>query len=242
MYRRFITVLCFTPLLLAQSDSDRSFSWKQLPSNLLSDQKQIWTYPARAFTRRNIIPTMLFLGTTAALFTADPGEGKYFHTTNTFHTFNTALSGTNSSLAILAAPVAMYATGLFRGDSRLQQTALLSGEAVADSEILTTVLKAVDRRARPSSVSRSGNYWDTWTDGSSSSGSFPSGHTIAAFSVATVISRQYGTHHRWVPYIAYGAAILISFSRLTLSAHFTSDVFVGATLGYAISRFAVLHN
>jgi membrane-associated phospholipid phosphatase len=70
-------------------------------------------------------------------------------------------------------------------------------------------------------------------------GSFPSGHTIAAFSVATVISRRYG-NHKWVPYAAYGTAALIGFARITLSAHFMSDVFVGGVLGYSISRFAVL--
>jgi membrane-associated phospholipid phosphatase len=54
-----------------------------------------------------------------------------------------------------------------------------------------------------------------------------------------VIARRYG-NHRWVPYAAYGMAAVIGFSRLSLSAHFGSDVFVGAALGYSISRFTVL--
>jgi membrane-associated phospholipid phosphatase len=70
-------------------------------------------------------------------------------------------------------------------------------------------------------------------------GSLPSGHTIAAFSIATIVARRYG-NHRWVPYVSYGMAALVGFSRLTLSAHFVSDVFVGAALGYSVSRFAVL--
>jgi len=41
--------------------------------------------------------------------------------------------------------------------------------------------------------------------------------------------------------VAYGAAAAVGFSRMTLSAHYASDVFVGAALGYSISRFAVLH-
>jgi membrane-associated phospholipid phosphatase len=43
-----------------------------------------------------------------------------------------------------------------------------------------------------------------------------------------------------VPFLAYGAAGAIGFSRVTLSAHNVSDVFAGATLGFAISRFVVL--
>lgn len=71
-------------------------------------------------------------------------------------------------------------------------------------------------------------------------GGFPSGHTIAAFSVATVIARRYGKTHRWVPYLAYGLAATIGFSRVTTLAHFPSDVFLGAALDYSVSRFAVL--
>jgi membrane-associated phospholipid phosphatase len=38
----------------------------------------------------------------------------------------------------------------------------------------------------------------------------------------------------------YGMASAISFSRVTSSAHFPSDVFLGAALGYTITRFEVL--
>ena len=242
MRRLLFPMICFSPLLWAQGDLVRPVSWKELTPNIADDQKRIWTYPARAFKRQNIVPTVAFLATTAALLTADPGEGKYFRNTTSFHGFNQTFSSTNSSLLIAAVPISMYTAGFIKHDNKLRKTALLAGEAVADSEILTTVMKAVDRRARPNSFSTQGNYWDSWTDGSSTNGSFPSGHTIAAFSVATIISRQYGSNHRWLPYFAYGVATLIGFSRLSLGDHFTADVFAGAALGYAISRFAVLHN
>jgi membrane-associated phospholipid phosphatase len=115
---------------------------------------------------------------------------------------------------------------------------MLAGEAVADVELLSVVLKNATGRARPSEIPPGGNYGDSWFE-SRKHGSFPSGHTIAAFSVATIIARRYG-NHRWVPYAAYGLAAAIGFSRLTLSAHFPSDVFVGGALGYSVSRFTVL--
>jgi hypothetical protein len=91
------------------------------------------------------------------------------------------------------------------------------------------------------------NYRDTWFDSGGSwirgNGSVASGHTIAAFPVATIVARRYGNRQygkRWVPYVSHGLASVVEFSRLTLSSHFTSDVFMGAALGYSISRFTVL--
>jgi len=69
--------------------------------------------------------------------------------------------------------------------------------------------------------------------------SFPSGHALMSFSVATVFARRYRQHH-WVPYVAYGLASVISFSRVTTGAHFPSDVFIGAALGYVIARYDVV--
>ena len=57
--------------------------------------------------------------------------------------------------------------------------------------------------------------------------------------MATVIASRYH-NHRWIPWVMYGMATAISFSRVTTSAHFPSDVFLGAALGYTITRFEVL--
>jgi membrane-associated phospholipid phosphatase len=125
----------------------------------------------------------------------------------------------------------------------MQNTALLAAEALADTYLITTAMKDVDRRLRPIAIPPNGNFADSWFDDNShyglSNGSFPSGHTIAAFSVATVVARRYGKH-RWVPFVAYGLAGVAGFSRITLSAHFISDVFMGGALGYSVSRFVVL--
>ena len=221
------------------ADEDRAVSIRQLAPNTLSDQKNIWLYPVKAVRSREWIPAALILGTTAALVAADPHEAHYFQNTTAFHSFNNVFSGTATSVGIIAVPASMYAIGFFRKDSKMQHTALLAGEAAVDAEILTVALKAVDRRQRPLAFKPGGNYWDSWFDGKATNGSFPSGHTVAAFSVATVIAHRY-RERRWVPWAAYGAASLVAFSRLPLGEHFTSDVFMGAALGYSVSRFAVL--
>jgi membrane-associated phospholipid phosphatase len=130
-----------------------------------------------------------------------------------------------------------------RRDSKMWKTALLAGEAVADSQLLTILMKDAGRRLFPASVPPPQGFSNTWFktkgDWLRGSGSFPSGHGIAAFSIATVIARRYGKH-RWVRYAAYGGAALVAFSRLPLGAHYGSDTVIGAALGYGIGRFVVL--
>jgi membrane-associated phospholipid phosphatase len=192
---------------------------------------------------QNWIPTAVVLGTIAGLLALDPTEAAYFKHTRAYQGFNNIFTGNATVIGTIVAPVSLYAVGLMRRDSKMQRTALLAGEAVADAEILTTVLKDATKRVRPAGIPSPGNFSDSWFESSGSvlrgNGSFPSGHTIAAFSVATVIARRYG-NRRWVPYAAYGMAVLVGFSRLSLSAHFLSDVFMGGALGYSISRSTVL--
>jgi membrane-associated phospholipid phosphatase len=228
-------------------DFGRAVSWKLLPSNVIADQKQIWSFPARLLQGKNRTPTAAVLAVTAGLVLLDPTEARYFRRTPTFHGFNNIFNGTATAISMGATPASLYVMGLVRKDSKLQHTALLAGEAMADAELLTTVLKDATRRVKPAGFPASGNFNDSWFEmrGSPSyfylkgDGSFPSGHTIAAFSVATIIARRYRTH-RWVPYAAYGLASVVGFSRLTLSVHFLSDVFMGGALGYSVSRFTVL--
>jgi membrane-associated phospholipid phosphatase len=234
------------PAAVAQATpppADREVSWLTLPRNIVEDQRAIWLAPLKLKERKYWIPTAAVLAATAGLLTLDPIEGHYFRNASLYNGFNNVVSGKNATLAIVIAPLSLYGAGLIGKDSKMKSTALLAGEAVADSEILTTILKDIDRRVRPAGLPPTANFWDTWFEDNTNklrgNGSFPSGHTIAAFSVATVIARRYG-NHKWVPYVAYGGAALIGFSRLTLSAHFASDVFVGGVLGYSISRFTVL--
>ena len=224
----------------ASSSSERSVSWPELIPNIASDQKQIWTFPARLGHDHNWVPFVGIVAVTAGLVASDPWTIKPFMNTTAFHGFNSVFSGTATSIGMAVVPVSMYAIGLWRKDTYAQHTALLVGEAVADSEILATVLKTADRRMRPSG----GQSADTWFESPGGvalgRGGFPSGHAIAAFSVATVIARRYGKQHRWVPYVSYGLATLVGLSRVTTLSHFPSDVFLGGALGYSVSRFAVL--
>ena len=218
-------------------------SIRTLPLNILHDQKDLWLFPIKLAEGRHILPTLGVVGLTAGLIAADPHDAGYFRRTTTFNGFNHAFDSAGSAGFIALVPLGMYAIGALRHDSYATKTSLLAGEAVADAAILSLAIKAVTRRTSPSSISPNGPFSDTFFQSKQNAfhtGGFPSIHAVAAMSVATVISRRYRTH-KWVPFVAYGLAGAISFSRVTRSNHFSSDVFLGAALGYTIARFDVLH-
>ncbi len=225
------------------ADAERDVSWKALTPNIGDDQKRIWTFPLRLRRKPDWIPAVVVLGATAGLIAVDHLEAASFRGTTAFNGFNSVFNSNATIAGILATPFAFYTAGLIRHDRKMQKTALLSLEALADSEIVATVIKDATRRQVPATINPNGNFSDSWGDNHGSywkgNGSFPSGHAIAAFSVATIVARRY-RNHRWAPFAAYGMAGLVAFSRLTLSAHFLSDVFMGGALGYSISRFTVL--
>jgi membrane-associated phospholipid phosphatase len=229
------------PTLDASSGSgDRDVSWLKMPMNILHDQKDIWLFPGQAVRGRHWVPTVVVVSVTAALLASDPYDTPYFNHTTAYAGFNRVASSNITGIGVLVVPAAFYAVGLGRRDSYLQKTALFAGEALADTEVIHIVGNSLTTRLRPHDVRLQQVDDDTFFRNHIHIGSsFPSGHTIAAFSVATVFARRY-RNHRWAPWVAYGLAGTIGFSRLTLREHFPSDVFVGAALGYVVTRYEVL--
>jgi membrane-associated phospholipid phosphatase len=223
--------------------AERDVSWSSLPRNFLQDQKDIWLFPVQLAKGHQWIPTLSITGLTAALIVADPHDIGYFRRTTTFNTFNNVFSGPITAAEIAIVPAAFLVVGHFGHNSYAEKTALLAGEAYADSAVLDVVMKVATRRLRPSDIHPSGPFNDTFFNSHVSNvginSSFPSSHASAAFAVATVFAHRY-RRHRWVPWVAYGAASVISFSRVTNQSHFPSDVFLGAALGFTISEFSVL--
>jgi membrane-associated phospholipid phosphatase len=222
---------------------ERDVSWRTLPRNFLQDQREIWLFPTQLAKGRHWLPVVGVVGATAILIAADPHDTPYFRRTGRFEGFNDVFSGRITGAGIALVPVAFLVGGHLRKDSYAEKTALLAGEAYANGAVMEIALKMATRRLRPSDIPPGGNFSDTFFDSHKSvlgnNTSFPSGHTTAAFAVATVFAHRY-RQHRWVPWVAYSAAAAVGFSRVTLQSHFPSDVFLGAALGYSISKFVVL--
>jgi PAP2 superfamily len=228
----------------ADSPSHREVSWRSLPKDFFHDQKGIWlSFPAQLAKGHYWLPTLAVVGGTAGLIVADPHVMPYFrsHARN-LDDVNDTFDAPITSAEVILLPASLMVSGYIRHDSYQVGTALLAGEAYADSAVVDLAIKAITRRKRPSDVAPGAPFNDTFFAGGKSpfkGSSFPSGHAAGAFAVATVIATRYHTH-RWVPWAVYGFATAVSFSRITSSSHFPSDVFLGAVLGYTITRYQVL--
>lgn len=223
---------------------NRDVTWGSLPGDFLHDQKAIWLgFPSQLAHGRHWVPTLAIVAGTAGLIYADPHAMPYFrsHSRN-LDDVNDTFDAPITTGEVIALPAALMVAGYARHDQYQVSTALLAGEAYADSAVVDLAVKAVTRRERPADVPPGASFNDTFFKGGQSpfkGSSFPSGHAAGVFSVATVVASRY-RNHRWVPWAVYGFATAVSFSRVTTLAHFPSDVFLGAALGYTVTRYQVL--
>lgn len=231
------------PVRPSDPASERTVTWHSLPKDFLHDQKAIWLFPTQLARGKHWLPTVTITGVTAGLIVADPHAMPYFEShSRGLDDINDIFDSSITAAETIALPASLMAAGYVRHDDYQVATALLAGEAYADASVVDLVMKAITRRKRPSDVPVGGSYHDTFFKGGSSplkGSSFPSGHAVGVFSVATIVASRYH-NHRWAPWVLYGFATAVSFSRVTTRAHFPSDVFLGAALGYTVARYQVL--
>jgi membrane-associated phospholipid phosphatase len=209
--------------------SDRGFV-KKFTTNVLLDQKDIWTSPfhiSRSSAKWWILAGM----GTAALIAADHPVSQALPFSGSSTDFGTDASRAAQWYTVFPAAGMFLATGKALHNKRLEETGVLGLQALVDADVVTNVVKVVARRERPGAGDHGGHFE---TGGSS----FPSGHSTQAWALATVVASEYGDH-KWVPYVSYGYAALIDVSRVLSQEHFTSDVFVGSAIGFFIGRYVV---
>jgi membrane-associated phospholipid phosphatase len=203
---------------------------KKFTTNLLLDQKEIWTSPFRIHRSSAKWWILAGLGT-AALIAADHPVSQALPFSGSSTNFGNAASRAGEWYTVFPAAGVLFATGKAFHDEKLEETGMLGLEALADADIVTNVVKVVARRERPGARDHGGHF----EEGGSS---FPSGHATQAWALAAVVASEYGSH-KWVPYASYGYAALIDVSRVLSQEHFTSDVFVGSAIGFFIGRYVV---
>ncbi|HZT60889.1 MAG TPA: phosphatase PAP2 family protein [Pyrinomonadaceae bacterium] len=203
--------------------------------NVLDDQRAIWLSPFHV--GRGDAKWLLPVGGAAALMFATDrrtgGEAEEGGGNPTRVRISNDISQLGSFYATGGIAAAFYFVGRAKDDARARETGLLGAEALVDSGIVVTALKSVARRQRPTTDNASGEFFSGGT-------SFPSGHSISAWSLAAVVAGEYGQHRPALRFTIYGLAAAVSLSRYGGRNHFLSDVLVGSVIGYGTGRYVYL--
>jgi len=206
---------------------------KQFFKNILRDQRAFILSPFHL--TKDDAKFLLPLGAaTAALIATDRSTSAELiengaHPTRLRISKDISYLGTGYATGGIAAT--FYLLGRATHNARARETGLLGAEALIDSAIDVEALKTITRRPRPDQDGGHADFFD-----GERGDSFPSGHAISAWSLATIISEEY--HKRpLVRVTAYGLATAVSVARYTGRNHFLSDVLVGSALGYGIGHY-----
>jgi membrane-associated phospholipid phosphatase len=186
------------------------------------DQREIYTAP---FQRSNIKWDAVALAGTTAFLATDkrierqlPGRHLQLYQ----NTSNIALGGLAASLA------GLWAYGLKTENPHLRELGTLELETVSNTFLIYAPMQFIAGRQRPGEGNGNGDFLNHHALDTA----FPSGHAMFAWSMATVLAREYP--RSWVRVVAYGTALTVTASRLLAQDHWSSDMFVGSAVGFAI--------
>jgi membrane-associated phospholipid phosphatase len=241
-----LLVFCLLPVALFSSDEHET-RFKVYWKDFWRDAGQIWTYPFH-IKSRDVLPLLALAGTVAAILPQDEAMSRDIRDLRARHAWVGDASGVVSQMGFLGAGGVMavfLGVGLIGNDDKATETALLGASAALQTFLVTDIVQGLTGRQCPK-WDDGADHWagpaaffDRHKNGQGRHfGAFPSGHTAAAFSLATIIDMQYGKSV-WVPILAYTVAAGVGVSMAARGEHWVSDVVVGAVVGSLISRTVV---
>ena len=143
-----------------------------------------WNILKAPFQKKALIWDGLVLGATGVLIANDESVAQQvpvsWHQTGV----NISDACTYGTAAVAGG---IYVTGLFTHDEHAQRTGVLAAEASIDSFLLYGSMKLIFARQRPYTSPGDGKFFA----GNFSGGSFPSGHSAFAWTLASVVAHEY---------------------------------------------------
>ena len=200
---------------------------RKLFLNILLDQKDIFTSPFHA-NRHNALDWLVPMAVTGALIASDTHIANAFENSRGEVRWGGRISDIGASYTLIPIVAGSYVYGAWRDNPKGREIGVLGTESLLDSLIVVGVLKEVFRRNRPDEK-HPGDFWGGGT-------SFPSGHAIQVWSIASLLDHEY-KHNKIVGITAYSLAGIVSAARIAAQKHFASDVVAGGTMGWFIGRY-----
>ena len=192
---------------------------------ILKDQKGLYPAP---FQPSNFKWDAIALAGTAGFLVADhhienrlPG-GHYQLWQNTS---NIAIGG----LAATLGGVWLY--GIKTEHQHARETGELELETLVNTFLIYAPMQFIAGRQRPGE----GNGHGDFLRHSAINTSFPGGHAMFTWAMATVVAHEYS--QPWVRVLTYSAAFTVTLSRFMARDHWSSDMWVGTALGLGIGTY-----
>jgi membrane-associated phospholipid phosphatase len=187
-----------------------------------------WHIIKAPFQKKALVWDAVVIGATGVLIAND--ESVLHQVQPQWH--DTSINVSSATVYATAATAGgIFVTGLFTHSDHATETGIRSAEAAIDSALLYGAMKAITARQRPYMGNGDGKFFS----GNWSSGSFPSGHSAMAWTLASVVAHEYPS---WpVRILMYGLATTASTARVTAGVHFPADVFAGGVMGYLIGDY-----
>ena len=206
----------------SESDSRRSGFVSRMVKRGLEDQKELYLAP---FKPSNFKWDALVLAGTAGLLIADrhienglPGGNHSFYQTSS----NIAIAGLGATLG------SVWIYGIKTDHLHAKELGGLELETLINTFLIYTPMQFIAGRQRPGE----GNGHGDFLRHHAMNTSFPGGHAMFAWAMATVAAKEYPNF--WVRTGVYTAALAVTAGRFLGRDHWSSDMLVGTALGIGI--------
>ncbi|HET6179391.1 MAG TPA: phosphatase PAP2 family protein [Candidatus Sulfotelmatobacter sp.] len=205
-----------------QTSSEHQGIVERSVKRTLEDQKGLYLAPLKV---SNLKWDAIVLGGTAGLLIGDrsienalPGGHYTFYQTSS----DIAIAGLGATLA------SVWIYGIKGDHPHARELGDLELETLVNTFLIYAPMQYIAGRQRPGEGNGHGNFLEHHAMNTS----FPGGHAMFAWAMATVAAREYPKP--WVRVLAYTSALTVTAGRLLGRDHWSSDMFVGTALGLAI--------
>jgi hypothetical protein len=189
-----------------------------------ADQKRLYLAP---FKPHNFKWDAIVLVGTGALLAADrhiENNIPHSHFTLTQGTSDVAIAGLATSLA------GVWLYGAKTEHHHARETGELELETLVNTFLIYTPMQLIAGRQRPDEGNGHGDFFKHHAVNTS----FPGGHAMFTWAMASVLADEYPKP--WARVLSYGAAFTVTFTRFMARDHWSSDMFLGTGLGLAIAE------
>jgi membrane-associated phospholipid phosphatase len=196
--------------------------------------------PDTGFHRIEWYEVLAVAGGSATLIAVDKPVERLFqnHRSSTTDDVASGFRQWGDARVALAATAGVTLAGVVVHDDAVRDAGLRAAGSVAVGAVATEILKFGLGRGRPAAFASATDFRPFTSEHDSlnieSRGSFPSGHSMIAFALATSLADD--IHDRAATVALYSVATGTALSRLNDNRHWLSDVVAGAAIGVTSAR------